>query len=544
MNFSASGNPLTGARLKTSAVTLLFIISLFLWQGSESIATAAIQVSGAPSSAGKSDNVTVTDLTWSHTVGQGFNRVLIVGVSTYSDLVVPTARVSSVKYGTLELQRLGTSIEPLATSHSAVEMFILVAPPVGTTDITVTFNAVVINQAVGGAVSFTGVNQCSPTGEFAQASGSTGNPTVMVTSAPGEIVIDTVGTSPAAILLNRGAGQTQRWNGVGFFNNSYSVGAGSTKPGTSPEVSMSWSQTAQQPWAMGAVSLKPAPAVRFFDFDGDALTDISVWQDETSHNWVTQRSTDGQTQAHVNWGSSALGDMAVPGDYDGDAKTDIAVYRPSEGNWYIVLSSNGTVLLKNWGGIAGDVPVPGDYDGDGVTDVAIYRPAEGNWYVLKSTGGIKLQQWGAATDRPVAADYDGDGKTDIAVFRPDEGNWYIINSLSGTVRVQSWGQATDVLVQGDYDGDGRTDLAVWRPAEGNWYVINSCTNTVTVRSWGAGALADVPVPGDYDGDARVDMAVWRPAEGNWYIFQSSDGTAVLRNLGSSTDNPVPSAYIR
>ncbi|HEX7997047.1 MAG TPA: FG-GAP-like repeat-containing protein [Pyrinomonadaceae bacterium] len=271
------------------------------------------------------------------------------------------------------------------------------------------------------------------------------------------------------------------------------------------------------------------------DFDGDHLTDISVWQSDSGKWHIIESATN---LAHLQfWGQSALGDIAVPGDYDGDGRTDISIYRPSEGNWYI-LQSSGAGVVQNWGQ-AGDRPVAADYDGDGLTDLAVYRPSEGNWYVRKSAGGSLVQGWGDATDKLVPADYDGDGRADIAVFRPTEGNWYILKS-SGGLRQQQWGIGEDKPVPGDYDGDGQTDIAVWRPSQGNWYIILS-TGGGIVRNWGDSA--DQPVPADYDVDGKTDIAVWRPAQGTWYIIRSSTNSGIQRYLGLSADTPLPAAYL-
>ncbi len=272
------------------------------------------------------------------------------------------------------------------------------------------------------------------------------------------------------------------------------------------------------------------------DFDGDTLTDLSVFR-PSDNTWYARQSTNGATLA-TQFG--ATGDIPAPGDYDGDGKTDLAVFRPSSGTWYALNSSNHIVRARQFG-LSGDVPVPGDYDGNGLTEIAVFRPSTGIWYInLGSfTGNFRAQAFGANGDKPVAGDYDGDGKWDVAVMRPSDNTWHIYQSLTNTVRSEQWGANGDVAVPGDYDGDTKKDIAVYRPAEGGWYIQQSTLKLFRGQSWGA--AGDVPAQGDYNADGKTDVAVFRPSTGTWYILQSGSNVLRAEQWGTAGDVPVPSA---
>lgn len=275
-------------------------------------------------------------------------------------------------------------------------------------------------------------------------------------------------------------------------------------------------------------SVVPTPARA--DFDGDGRTDVSIFRGADG-NWWVNRSTDGLFVA--NWGLA--NDVLVPEDFDGDGKADVAVFRASDNPSvpdFWVLNSNGFTLSGVSWGSPGDIPTAADYDGDDKADFAVYRPSNGVWYLLLSTNGSVLQVTNPGTT-PVPADYDGDGNADGIIY--SNGSWVGALSGGGTVNI-ALGQAGDIPVPGDYDGDGEVDYAVYRPSDGTWRPILSSNGQQISIAFGL--PTDIPVPGDYDGDGTEDQAVYR--NGQWWVRGSTAGVSV-QQFGTSTDRPVPAS---
>jgi len=140
----------------------------------------AITSNGTVTSA-QSANVESTgnQLTWSHTVNSGSNRVLFV------ELAIDGlgATVSGVTYNGVALTQVGRT----AGNH-AVEIWRLINPPAGTYNVVANFTD--STAVAGGATTFNGVNQSTPTGSYASGSGTGMTATATVTSATGELVID------------------------------------------------------------------------------------------------------------------------------------------------------------------------------------------------------------------------------------------------------------------------------------------------------------------------------------------------------------------
>ncbi|MEJ7847081.1 MAG: PQQ-dependent sugar dehydrogenase [Pyrinomonadaceae bacterium] len=269
------------------------------------------------------------------------------------------------------------------------------------------------------------------------------------------------------------------------------------------------------------------------DFDGDLLTDRSVFR-PSSNTWYIYNSSNNGTVIQP-FGLS--GDIPAAEDFDGDRKADIAVYRPGEGNWYYLRSSDLTFSVQRFG-LQGDTPSAGDFDGDGKADLTVFRPSNGTWYTLRSADlGYSEFRFGLNGDVPVASDYDGDGRNEYAVFRPSNSRWYRINTTNGNYFETQHGLAGDIPAPGDFDGDTKTDMTVFRPSTGQWFVRGTLNNSFQQTSWGLNG--DVPVVGDYDADGRDDLALFRPSNGFWYVIGSRDGVLPFGQWGLNGDQPVP-----
>jgi subtilisin-like proprotein convertase family protein len=274
-----------------------------------------------------------------------------------------------------------------------------------------------------------------------------------------------------------------------------------------------------------------------FDFDGDLKTDVSIYRPSNGQWWIN-RSSNGTTFA-ATFGNSA--DRIAPADYTGDNKTDIAIWRPSTGEWFILRSENGTYYSFGFG-TNGDIPAPGDFDLDGKADAVVFRPSNGVWYVNNSSGApVSTILFGQNGDVPVTADYDGDGRADAAVFRPSTGTWWLRRSTLGVIAFQ-FGNSTDKPAPGDYTGDGKADVAFFRQPTGEWYILRS--ENQSYYSGVFGVLNDIPVPGDYDGDGKHDPAVFRPSNNTWYVQRSTNiNNPLIQTFGIAGDKPVPSAFV-
>jgi hypothetical protein len=190
-----------------------------------------------------------TTLSWPHTVGTANNRLLLVGLSYGNG-----QQLLGVTYGGQPLRRRLVQNGP--GNQNRIEVWYVLAPPSGTANVVATLTNA--SHVVGGAVSFTAVDQSRPFGESASASGQTTTASVNVSDTSSDqvvfsIIAATEGANPIIVT----GGQTAAWNNGSGTTSSDILGAGATAPGADSAL-VSYALATSQPWALGAVALKPA----------------------------------------------------------------------------------------------------------------------------------------------------------------------------------------------------------------------------------------------------------------------------------------------
>jgi hypothetical protein len=213
-----------------------------------------------------------TTLSWSHAVGAGSNRVLVVdiGMSSNGD------RVGTITYGGVALTSLTTAQSGATGTDRRFERWYLVNPTVGTATIAVTlFNVtngnttgVIATSVAGGSTSLFGVDQTTPFGTGVTNSGTgtaSGNlqpATVLSTDLVLTGVVVRSTTAPTSGLTNNATSVLAGTNCYEAF------GQASGAFGTS---GWSWSVSdvfaaAATPFHGATVTTTPTPATVFTGF--------------------------------------------------------------------------------------------------------------------------------------------------------------------------------------------------------------------------------------------------------------------------------------
>jgi hypothetical protein len=272
--------------------------ALLLLSAAAGTAEAAIALDYANSSSGQT-----SALSWSHTVGAGSDRLLLVGIAIDN----PSRTVGTVKWGGSSGTAL-TYIGRRQGNATTVEIWGLKDPAGGTADGYATISGGSSEWMVGGSASYTGVDQTTPWSGFVSAAGRRGDgdtPSLTVSSTSGSVVFDAIAINDDQLetySASVGAGQTSVWNRK--VSAQSIVGGASTEPGAA-SVTMTWSfGTTDYIWAYAALSIN-AGAVAY---QPDAMIKLSS-EDAGSYltdgTYESTASTQAKSQA-VGSGNAAV----------------------------------------------------------------------------------------------------------------------------------------------------------------------------------------------------------------------------------------------
>ncbi|HYO54726.1 VCBS repeat-containing protein, partial [Archangium sp.] len=85
-----------------------------------------------------------------------------------------------------------------------------------------------------------------------------------------------------------------------------------------------------------------------------------------------------------------------------------------------------------------------DFNGNGYSDTASFDPSNGTWWVSLSTGSsFSTGLWddfgtNSGWTSQVVGDFNGDGRSDIANFHPSNGTWWVSLSTGSSFSTGLW----------------------------------------------------------------------------------------------------------
>jgi hypothetical protein len=235
----------------------------FIWRSARALFTATIctALAAVSSSAAISFDNAATKVStnaasasWTHTVGSGSDRILIVGLAT-EDTSSSVLTVKAITCNGIAMTAVSNATATAGSSTlDKTQLFYLLNPTAGSNTVAVTFSGAV-NGVSAGSVSLSGVAQSAPAaaGINTATSGTTISASVAVATA-GSWLVDVANSGASNATLTPGSGQTKRW-GVGQTN---SGGAGSTATPATGTASVSWTASSSSQLALSVVVLAPS----------------------------------------------------------------------------------------------------------------------------------------------------------------------------------------------------------------------------------------------------------------------------------------------
>ncbi|MCG6915786.1 hypothetical protein LJE86_17925, partial [bacterium BMS3Abin03] len=213
-----------------------------------------------------------------HTTGTGTNRLMLVGVSWNCGTTDRT--ISSITFtpdgeSAIGMTEVITQLGYNASNPRYSAIYYLKNPPSGKVGtVTVTFSGSVSNGIMAGVANFSGVDQTTPLGTPGGGADNSTTPSVTLTGLNGnELVFDNVflGAGSDTYTLSVGADQTELWNPA-YVENLRE--AASIEQATGSSVTMSWTASTGNYWAIVAVPINP--------YSGPDVTNPTVTIDQAA----------------------------------------------------------------------------------------------------------------------------------------------------------------------------------------------------------------------------------------------------------------------
>jgi len=190
-----------------------------------------------------SDFSTVTSLTWAHATNANPDRLLIVGVTLGDN----TKTITGITYSGVALTRFAGQN---CSTTCRVELWYLVAPPVGVANVVISLSGPSILNA--GASTYYNVDPTTPVATSMTAFGFANPPNVTLTGTnTTQLVVDVFGDDNR--LLGVTGNNILRWNTDGATN---APNGSSSLTASSPSTTMNWNDTSSS-WATVVVALNP-----------------------------------------------------------------------------------------------------------------------------------------------------------------------------------------------------------------------------------------------------------------------------------------------
>ncbi|MEM2956303.1 MAG: hypothetical protein QW041_01885 [Candidatus Pacearchaeota archaeon] len=185
------------------------------------------------------------NLTFSHTIGNNSNRILIVGAtaeSSASGSAAANCRATSVTYNNISLTKIAGYDFDDSGADACASLWYLLNPPVGTASIKVNYAGNVTESNAGGISIYNAKQQAPENYTTKYCTGCTSINTSITTLTSDSWIIDVV-VSGNLGGFTANSGQIERWDS----GNSTSQGAGSTKEvSTAGLTTIGWSQSANR----------------------------------------------------------------------------------------------------------------------------------------------------------------------------------------------------------------------------------------------------------------------------------------------------------